>query len=35
MHRAAKEVELGPEFVFEEASVRFAYILRKVAEESE
>lgn len=35
MHRAAEEVELGPEFVLEEASVRFAYILRKVAEECE
>ena len=35
VHRTADEVELRPEFVLKESSVRLADILRQVAEECE
>ena len=35
MHRTSEEVEVGAELVLKEAAVRFADILRKVAEECE
>lgn len=35
LYRTSEEVEIAPEFVLQESSVRLADILRKVAEECE
>jgi hypothetical protein len=35
MHRTSEEVEVGAELVLKEAAVRFADVLREVAEECE
>lgn len=35
VHRTSEEVEVGAELVLKEAAVRFADVLREIAEESE